>query len=841
MSKTSPAAIATHVGASVSSQQTAVSQEERPAAFSVYPGNVMEVDPVTRRLTVSVLNGYQIDDCIFASDSIASMLGFSQTSMPVIGAQVLVVYVPGQSYVISGIGANVVDNPEGFSVPATGDVDFEVINDPAFGIRRIEDDRVVAAGYTPGKDILPGEKEYSNNLGVWLRLLINLAQLSAGELAKVEVGLMNDMVRIVDNYFAHHSVGGDKLIWSASGKCIEEDHFSGYGFEAEGKLSEHEKLVDCDSNVVDTRSIEDPVNATGRWRKSTYVGFLGDMIHTWVSDPTSAISNYAEASERAGKYRCWVGADGMLMVQAVGGVHIQVSPRVTIPEVHHNWNDPEFDIEKAFENLDKSFLKLWGTGTNLWRDLNVACWQMRSWARYITLWHSLERWNALSLSGYCTVKDETDGEEVPEPTAKEKDKEEINTGGDSPYEGSAMLSIDPSGSITLISAGTADYPGTSSVIMNRGNIQIAAPGNLEIQCGGTLSFTAKNVSMKATDHIEIASIAGALWLKARSAWNALCEAGRMWLKSDLNDETELPPYPVEGGAEPVTPERGAYAICIDAAEGRLALHGKQEVTAATSGPNAPVLLKTSVPGSPVYIDSAGTVDVNTPVGVSVYSGAYFSCETPVVLFDCLSARITDNVLITPASIEVRGLVRADFVTSMNGFMGNDKHVGVPKDPETIDPDIPITEANEKTYFKLEETVSDVPNRIGQVNYTIEEVWNNYTWKFNEWYTMDGAVDEWYTYKQPPMIIEAKESKDKSNGPDSTLCEVKWDLCGLSSVSTTTAQRMCPWPGESSKLWAFSSGELPPITHLAKVIDGDPQSGGISKMERIDYNFYVQQY
>ena len=69
----------------------------------------------------------------------------------------------------------------------------------------------VIAGYTPGRDVLPGEKEYSNNMGVWLRLLINMAQLSAGELAKVEVGLMNDMVRIVDNYFAHHNVGGDNL------------------------------------------------------------------------------------------------------------------------------------------------------------------------------------------------------------------------------------------------------------------------------------------------------------------------------------------------------------------------------------------------------------------------------------------------------------------------------------------------------------------------------------------------------------------------------------------------------------------------------------------------------
>ena len=837
MSKTAPATIATDVGASVLSQQAAVSQEERPAAFAVYPGTVLQVDPVTRRMTVVILNGYQVDNCLFASDSLAAMLGFAQTSMPAVGSQVLVVYTPNQSYAISGVGSNIVDNPEVFSVPAAGDTSLEVINDPAYGVRRASEDEVVAGGYTPGKDVLPGEKEYSNNMGVWLRLLINMAQLSAGELAKVEVGIMNDMVRIVDNYFAHHNVGGDKLIWAAGGKCVEEDHFTGYGFEAEGKESEHKELASSNEGIVDTEQIEDPTNATGRWRKSTYVGFLGDMIHTWVSDPTTALSNYANGAERAGKYRCWVGADGMLMVQSVGGVHIQVSPRVTIPEVRHNWNDPKFKIEEAFSNLDKSFLKLWGNGTDQWRDLNVACWQMRSWARYITLWHSLERWNALSKnSDYCKVIDEKEQSEVPAPTAKEKDKEEVNPGGDAPYEGTAIISVDPSGSISLVSYGTDAYQGTSSVIMNRGNIQIAAPGNLDIQCGGTLSFTAKNVSMKATDHIEIASIAGALWLKARSAWNALCEAGRMWLKSDYKGELNED-YPVEGGIAPTPQPLGAYSICLDASEGRLALHGKEEVTAVTSGQAAPILLKTNLAGSAINIDSADMVNVNTTVGVSVKSGTFFGCKAPVVLFDCMSAKITDNILMTPFSLEVNGAVRANFSTSLNGFMGgSSKYVGIPKEPEKIDPSKPIAEADEKTFNDLKSAVEQTDTRVE--NYTVQEVWDSYEWAFNEWYSFDGEVDDWQAYKQAPMIADIEDAK-KSIGPGGTLCKVLWDRCGLTSASSTTKQKSMPWPGENSSVWTFDAGELPSMTAQAAVTDGDPKEGGISKMKKDDYNFYVQ--
>lgn len=837
MAQTAPATVASSVGASTLSQQAAVSQAERPSAFAVYPGTVLKVDPIARRLSAVILNGYQIDNCLFAADSLASMLGFAQTSMPAVGSQVLVVYAPSQSYAISGIGSNVVDNPEVFSVPAAGDTALEVINDPAYGVRRASEDEVVAGGYTPGRDVLPGEKEYSNNMGVWLRLLINMAQLSAGELAKVEVGLMNDMVRIVDNYFAHHNVGGDKLIWAAAGKCVEEDHFTGYGFEAEGKESEHKELASSNEGVIDTEKIEDPSNATGRWRKSTYVGFLGDMIHTWVSDPTKALSNYAKGAERAGKYRCWVGADGMLMVQSVGGVHIQVSPRVVIPEVQHNWNDPKFKIEEEFNKLDKSFLKLWGNGTDNWRDLNVSCWQMRSWARYITLWHSLERWNALAKGGeYCKVPGETELKETPAPSSKEKDKEEINPGGDKPYSGTAIISVDPSGSIALMSYGTADKPGTSSVVMNGGNIQIAAPGNLDIQCGGTLSFTAKNVSMKATDHIEITSIAGALWLKARSAWNALCEAGRMWLKSDLKEGPEND-YPVKDGTAPAPQQYGSYAICIDAAEGRLALHGKEELTAATSGPKAPLYVKTAMPGSPVNIDSAGMINANTKVGVSVKSDTFFGCKAPAVLFDCVAAKVTDNILLSPASIEVNGGVQASFVTSLSGFVGGkSEHVGIPKDASDIDPQKIIAEADAETFNKLEEVVKQTPTRVQ--NETINEVWGTYVWKFNDWNLPTTEVDTWQAYKQAPMIKDAEDTKG-SKGVGSTLREVDWARCGLKTKSTTTEQKSAPWPGKNSSVWYFDAGKLPSMTELATVKDGDPKEGGISKMKKDTYNFYVQ--
>ena len=65
------------------------------------------------------------------------------------------------------------------------------------------------------------------------------------------------------------------------------------------------------------------------------------MIHTWVSDPTKALSNYAKGAERAGKYRCWVGADGMLMVQSVAVYTYRFLQELLFLKVQHNWNDPK--------------------------------------------------------------------------------------------------------------------------------------------------------------------------------------------------------------------------------------------------------------------------------------------------------------------------------------------------------------------------------------------------------------------------------------------------------------------------------------------------------------------
>ena len=104
------------------------------------------------------------------------------------------------------------------------------------------------------------------------------------------------------------------MIWNA-GRTTLEHHFTGYPTEAIGLKNDGTgDLASGDQGIYELGEKDDPIDATGRWRASTYIGFLGDMLHYWVTNPTEVTSNYADGAKRAANLRTWVGSDGTLMV-----------------------------------------------------------------------------------------------------------------------------------------------------------------------------------------------------------------------------------------------------------------------------------------------------------------------------------------------------------------------------------------------------------------------------------------------------------------------------------------------------------------------------------------------
>lgn len=790
----------------------------------------MSIDMAARKLTVSVLNDVVVSNAVMMSDSLSSLLGFTQTNLPPVGAKVLLVYTPAISFVVGAYGSDFTDNPTLFSVPVGGDLEWESLNQRGLGIVRPKE-AAVQAGFTPGRDLVPGEREYGNNMGVFVRMLMNLAQLSAGELAKVEVGLINDMVRIVDNYFVHHNVGGDTMIWSNT-RCNYEDHFTSYPFEAEGKKEENKPLAsEKGKYVVDPEGdLENRYSDTGRWRKSTYMGFLGDMIHTWVTDPTKAVSTFAEDASRAGAYSYWVGSDGTLVVQSATAVHVEVRPVITVPEILAKWDDPEKGISEKMDDLEKKYLKLWdGAAGSNWEHLGTSCWRMRDYARYLTQWHSLARWRQLAETGWCKVSDDEELVASPKPHSEEKDKKQTNPAATNAYTGTAVFDMDPSGSISLISYGDSHDTGISSVILNRGNIQIAAPGNINITCGGTFSVQAKQISLVSATVMELVSLAGGIWAKARTALNMLCEKGKIWIKSDLdpNEGVSTAPEPASTYF-PIPDDPGPYSIVIEANKGSACVTSKDETCISTTGPSGVVYVQADGGAGSVNVSSSSLVNIFGGNNVLVKGGAGVGVAGPFTYIQSPAVKVTDRVIVAQGSIEMEGFLKANMVGTKGGYLGPNPQVAKPKDP--IEPDASGGEELAAEAIAL--------TAIGTQS-IIEPNVQKSTWSLYSWDTPSENPDSWEAINTAPFVDAEVHGSQEGSGSAAGLVKIDWSKCGLSSSSPNTDKHSFPYPGKNAKMIEYTS-EKESLSKASSKKFTEEDTNTFSKLKPTSYTFYIQQ-
>lgn len=640
----------------------------------LYTGEVTGVNYITKTLEVKI-KGTAINGCLYVAGDMATFFGIENSSLPPVGATVLVYYTETTSppLVLGTLGGQqptVEAMLDSISGQYTED-DFTA--SATKGLKpKIENSKYASIGQGPPipMDLVAGEMNLNMSTGPMIRLLHNFAQLGASDAAKVEACIFNDMVRIVDNYFVHHTCGGDELVWSA-GRCTRENHFTGYPFEAEGKLKPEDALCpEEDKGIYNLKKdLKSIAGDTGRWRLSEYVGFLGDMIHRWVTTPTAVASNIMEKALRAGQFRSWVGNDGTYMVQAAGGVQLEVTQFIVIPEILKAWNDPYFDMEKALQDLDGEFLKIWGKGPD-WADLQVAVWQLQYYTKYIALWHSLSRFRQLADKKYCSIPKES---EVPfrSPTVGEADKSAVNPDAvDSSPGGHALLSMDPKGNIALRSNNH------TSITMFDGNIQIACPGNLELKAGGIVSMQGNTVSIRGAQRVEITSIFGTLVTTARTAWKALCELGTIWLKGDGREDTELPKDELQErinalGQEPR--EFAEFAVVLDASKGKTMVHGHQGIVLNTKDKMGHIMVQADGPESHVNIHATEDIRLCTGRRIFMKARAFITRMTEGIYFlKSKAINFLDMLTIQEGAVHVNNL-KGNTISAYQAFIGrNDK-------------------------------------------------------------------------------------------------------------------------------------------------------------------------
>lgn len=429
----------------------------------------------------------------------------------------------------------------------------------------------VAQNVTKPNDLLEGEFDISNNFGVAVQFLTTMVRLKASERAKIEASLMDDMVRIVSETFKHYSAFGDYQIYNDGRLNVRFDGTS-YEYESFGKLNNQEPLAQLDDKKVD---FQKTFTETGRWRFSEYIGFLGDFIHTFVTEPNNALAAIAEAAVRPGKARMQMHSDGTILMQSVADIAIERVCRVISPTEKRRQDDPEGVKKDEFNQLNKEYLKIWNYGKDM-SKAHYAAYQLRQYARWLSCFHSFARFHQLSKDWSMPL--ETDAPATHSWHNQEQDVIQANEGQETIYDVYATFRIMRDGSILVMDG----Y--NSAISMVRGNIQMSAVRHIELDAAGDIRINAgQNLYIKARRNIEISAIVGGLTLKARAWWKALCEWGTVWIKSDAVDlSKEAAPTPDDPDQDPA-PEIHAGAIFLDASKGQSVIQSERRITINTIG------------------------------------------------------------------------------------------------------------------------------------------------------------------------------------------------------------------------------------------------------------------
>ena len=750
--------------------------------FCVYEGVVRDIDMNQKTLTVDVL-GIQLSECRLMANAFASYIGVSNVAMPLVGSNVLVAHFFTTNYVF-GCQPLVVEDNEVWDPPVTGDKDFNALDQSkAFQREALTDNAQMSPGYKLPIDMVPGEWQQTSGIGSVIRLLSNFAQMSAGDLAKIEVHLMNDMVRIVDNYFAHHNVGGDTLIWS-NGRCNYEEHFTSYPHEAEGKKKPTGEALGekIEEGVYDpiSKLPESTANSTGRWRKSTYVGFLGDMIHHFVTLPPEDETTYSVSADRTGQFRQWIGADGTLCIQAAGGVHIEMTNRIVVPTILTAWNDPDFDAEDAIKNLEQDFLSLWGNGPD-WDDLKTACWQMRTYLRYIPLWHALARFKQAEEKNYCIVPNEDDIG-LSDPTCDEEDKKKANQEA-GPYKGHSILMMDPSGSMSFVSNGN------TSVILNEGNIQVSCPGNIELKAGGTVAIQGRDVSVRGANRVEILSMFGSLMTKARTLWQALCEKGHIWIKGDAQEGDDGYKDGNISGDDVEKSIMKKYAVVIDASRGKTLVHGAKGAVLGSTEPSSDVHVQAMGSASSVKVHAANEFDCYARIRTKMHSALVGIAADASLKLQSYDIKVGDTCRIVPGTHIFSGNIMTDMIYSKGGIQADELNHYVMGSEEPIEVD-----ADSESADQIGEEAIKLGEKETRTNYPKEEL-QQYKWKLPKW-KPETSIEKWGSLKAS-MYEDATQIK--GTGPFDV---VNWNSTKLLGAPRTDTSNP-PFPGSGAKLFMFN--------------------------------------
>lgn len=455
-------------------------------------------------------------NCVWAAGVISGLIGFKTSFVPPIKTKVLVYFTNQEiSYIVGSIPTTMMD-PLG-QQRAILDPEGAAFADAEVYATRRKGSVQMQASHKPPLDLAEGEISIDNLMGVGLTLLRNLASLNAGDLARVETHLMNDMVRIISGTFRHHSAIGDQKIYNDGGRLNMEFNGTLYDYEAYGNLNNEQPRAHMDKpdepNLGQDSQI-DGFNDEGRWRLSQYVGWLGDFINLWVTDPVQALGRLASDQLRSGKFRFHANSDGSCIVQSVSEIALEKVVRIPVPIRKRREDDPEGNRSDSAVKSTKP-LANWKPSGNLFE----MAFQLREYSRWLNNTWSMGRFHQMDLDFKVPTEAETP---APDPDSAQQDRASVNGGTPSWTETYACIRILRDGS-TMIVDGYGN-----SILTTETGVQISSTKDIYLEAAGSVNIVAgRDINLVAQKNVNLTAVLETVRIKSEKFLQLLAQAGKI--------------------------------------------------------------------------------------------------------------------------------------------------------------------------------------------------------------------------------------------------------------------------------------------------------------------------
>ena len=461
-------------------------------------GVVEMTSPANNTCTVRLKNikAPPVQNCVWAAGIISGMAGFKTSYVPPVKTEVLIVNLGHQPiYIVGCSPGQPEDLNSGSRTTTVAGQDYS--GSQKFNIKKSLDQPVFAR-HKPPIDLAEGEVQIDNMLGVGLTMLRGLARLQASGLAAIECHIMDDMVRIVSDTFRHYTAFGDYEIKNDGGRLNVIWNGTSHDHEAWGITSPDQAKAALNGNRVDQTP---ELDADGRWRFSQYIGWLGDFINAYVTDPQEQLGKIGQF--RSGKARLHINTDGSVLVQSVADIVLEKVVRIPVPIRVKVEGDPTDN--SASEQLDAAPLKTWTPGANLFEMV----FQLRDYARWLNNQYSLGRFRMQKKRYQIPTEAETP---APKMLSGEADREASNKDAATNWRMTySTIRIYRDGSIQ-----TLDSYGNSFTTTKTG-IMLSSTADITIEAAGSLNLVAgRDINLLAKKSISISAIQESIRLKAAS-------------------------------------------------------------------------------------------------------------------------------------------------------------------------------------------------------------------------------------------------------------------------------------------------------------------------------------